>query len=175
MSERNGPVPSRVLFVAEAPGRLGRDRTGVPLSGDRAGSNFAKLLQAAGISRDEVFVTNAVLCNPRDAAGHNAPPSAAEIRNCGAFLEETLRIVDPLVVVTLGAVALRALGMIAPHDVVLRDGVAMPVRWNGRWLMPLYHPGARALIHRPFAVQADDYRRLANFVGSVDCSKNRRS
>ena len=99
---------------------MGGDRTGVPLSGDQAGNNFAKLLQAASISRDEVFVTNAVLCNPRDASGNNARPATAEIRNCSAYLDETLCIVDPLVVVTLGAVALRALDMIAPHDVLFR-------------------------------------------------------
>jgi uracil-DNA glycosylase family 4 len=172
VSERNGSVPARVVFVAEAPGRLGGDRSGVPLSSDQAGNNFARLLQAAGISRDEVFVTNAVLCNPRDAAGNNAPPATAEIRRCSAFLDETLRVVDPLVVVTLGAVALRALDIIVPHDIVVRDSVAIPVRWNGRWLMPLNHPGARALIHRPFLAQVDDYRRLVAFLCSVDVVRN---
>jgi DNA polymerase len=51
---------------------------------------------------------------------------------------------------------------------VLREGIATPVQWNGRWLVPLYHPGARALIHRPFALQAEDYRRLARFVVSLE-------
>jgi DNA polymerase len=55
----NGRLDARVLFVAEAPGRLGGDRTGVPLSSDQTGRNFARLLGAAGLRRDEVFVTNA--------------------------------------------------------------------------------------------------------------------
>ena len=82
----NWPPAPRVLFVAEAPGRFGGDRTGVPLEGDRSGTNFAALLAAAGLDRATVFVTNAVLCNPRDAAGRNARPTAAELRNCSEHL-----------------------------------------------------------------------------------------
>src|SRR5579872_2221398 len=59
----NGPLDALVLFVAEAPGRLGGDRTGVPLSRDRSGLNFERLLASSGLGRAEVFVTNAVLCN----------------------------------------------------------------------------------------------------------------
>ena len=70
----NGPSDARVLFVAEAPGRFGGDRTAVPLHGDRSGATFAHLLAAAGLDRGEVFVTNAVLCNPRDPAGRNTRP-----------------------------------------------------------------------------------------------------
>src|SRR4051794_39073251 len=68
----NGSRRPRILFVAEAPGRFGGDRTGVPLHGDRSGAIFEALLAAAGLSRAEIFVTNAVLCNPRDPAGRNA-------------------------------------------------------------------------------------------------------
>ena len=161
LSRLNGSATAQVLFIAEAPGRLGGDRTRVPLSGDQAGRNFEALLQVAGIRRQEVFITNAVLCNPRDGAGRNAAPSTSEIRNCRGFLERTIQVINPVVVVTLGAVALRALDLIEHHGAVLRDDVATPLRWNGRWLVPLYHPGAPALIHRPFASQCDDYRQLA--------------
>src|SRR5438046_3124119 len=70
----NGPMSARILFVAEAPGRFGGDRSGVPLSGDRTGRTFTELLGAAGLRRDEIFITNAVLCNPRDHAGRNDRP-----------------------------------------------------------------------------------------------------
>ena len=72
----NGPLDARVLFVAEAPGRLGADRTGVPLSGDQTGRNFDALLVSAGIDRRRLFVTNAVLCNPRRPDGRNDRPRA---------------------------------------------------------------------------------------------------
>lgn len=168
LSMLNGPASARVMFIAEAPGRLGGDRTRVPLADDQTGRNFEAFLQIAGLRRQDVFVTNAVLCNPRDGAGRNAAPSTSEIRNCSGFLERTIQILNPVVVVTLGAVALRALDLVAPHGAVLRNDVATPIRWNGSWLVPLYHPGARALIHRPFSNQRDDYRRLAGHLAALE-------
>ncbi|HSK67929.1 MAG TPA: uracil-DNA glycosylase family protein, partial [Candidatus Limnocylindria bacterium] len=97
------------MFIAEAPGRLGADRTAIPLAGDQSGRNFDRLLTAAELDRAEIFITNAVLCNPRDAAGRNAPPAAAELRNCAGFLAETLELLRPPLIVSLGTVALRAL------------------------------------------------------------------
>lgn len=154
----------RVLFVAEAPGRLGGDRTGVPLVSDQTGRNFARLLEGAGWRRDEVFVSNAVLCNPRDARGRNDAPSAREIRACSTHLRDLLDTLDPPFVVTLGRVALVALALIAPHKVELRRDVATAVPWARRTLVPLYHPGPRAQLHRPFAQQQDDFARLRELV-----------
>jgi uracil-DNA glycosylase family 4 len=156
----NGPLEARALFVAEAPGRLGGDRTGVPLTSDQTGRNFARLLAEAGLRRGEVFVTNAVLCNPRCPRGLNRAPSRAELASCRAHLESTLRLVAAPVVVSLGAVALAALATIEPHGLSLRAHVGQPTAWRGRTLVPLYHPGPRAQIHRPFAIQAADFRRL---------------
>src|SRR6185436_2711519 len=95
LSTANGPISPRVCFIAEAPGRLGGDRTAVPLSGDQSGRNFDRLLAEAGLERESIFITNAVLCNPRDHRGRNAPPAAAEIRNCSGFLAGTLTLLRP--------------------------------------------------------------------------------
>jgi uracil-DNA glycosylase len=160
----NGPPAPRVLFVAEAPGRLGGDRTGVPLEGDRSGSNFAALLAAADLDRATVFVTNAVLCNPRDSAGRNARPAAAELRNCSEHLAAQIAALEPPWVAALGHTALEALARLAPHGLRLAVDVGRPVDWYGRRLVALYHPGPRALIRRPLAVQAEDYRRLARLL-----------
>jgi uracil-DNA glycosylase family 4 len=164
LSEANGSLHPRICFIAEAPGRLGGDRTAVPLSGDQTGRNFDRLLAAAGIERSEVFITNAVLCNPRDETGRNAPPSTAEVRNCSGFLRATLDLLQPEYVATLGAVALRALALIEPHELVLARDVGTAVRWHGRWLVPLYHPGPRAQLHRTFQQQAEDFRRLGELI-----------
>jgi uracil-DNA glycosylase family 4 len=160
----NGSLHPRVCFVAEAPGRLGGDRTAIPLCGDQSGRNFERLLAEAGLDRSSVFVTNAVLCNPRDAADRNAPPTIAEIRNCSCFLAATLDLLQPPYVVALGAVALRALALIEPHGVTLATDVGTVIPWHGRWLIPLYHPGPRAQLHRPFAQQAEDFKQLGMFV-----------
>jgi uracil-DNA glycosylase family 4 len=161
MGSGNGPLDARVLFVAEAPGRLGADRTGVPLSGDQTGRNFDALLAGAGIPHERVFVTNAVLCNPRTPDGRNDRPRAGEIANCSEHLRATIDLLDPPWVVSLGRAALDALGLIEPHDRVLAQAVGTATDWYGRRLVPLYHPGARALIRRPLALQAGDYAALA--------------
>src|SRR3712207_6403845 len=85
LGRKNGGLFARVLFVGEAPGRLGADRTGMPLSGDRSGNTFERLLRAARLTREEVFITNAVLCNPRDEKGRNARPMKSELNNCSNF------------------------------------------------------------------------------------------
>lgn len=164
LSDANGQLGARVLFVAEAPGRLGADRSGIPLSGDRTGKNFDDLLAGAGWTRRELFISNAVLCNPRDAVGRNRPPRIDEVRNCAGHLERLIAILDPAFVVTLGAVALRAAGLLEPHACVLATQVGAPIAWYGRVLVPLYHPGPRALIRRSLKAQADDYRRVRALV-----------
>lgn len=160
----NGSLGARVLFVAEAPGRLGADASGIPLSGDRTGRTFEHLLAGAGIRRADIFLTNAVLCNPRDSQGRNDRPSRSEIANCSDHLVRLLAILDPAWVVTLGIVALGAVAAIEPHTAVLRRDVGQPIPWHGRVLVPLYHPGPRALIHHPLAAQVEDYRRLATLI-----------
>jgi uracil-DNA glycosylase family 4 len=158
----NGPLDALILFVAEAPGRFGGDRTGVPLTSDQSGRNFSRLLAGAGIARHDVFVTNAALCNPRDVAGRNATPTAREIANCRPLLADTLALVHAPLVVALGRVALAALAYIAPHALTLRHDVGrVVVPWRGRHLAALYHPGPRAQLHRCFAEQQRDFLLIA--------------
>ena len=168
LSGANGSLDARVLFVAEAPGRFGGERTGVPLQSDQTGRNFIHLLATAGIARESVFVTNAVLCNPRDAQGRNAPPSATEIARCQPFLQRTIDIVAAPLVVALGRVALVALARLEAHDLELRRDVGRAIAWRGRILLPLYHPGPRAQIHRPLAKQEGDFAALATLLASLD-------
>ena len=157
LSWANGSHDAKIMFVGEAPGRLGADRTNVPFHGDKAGDNFEHLIELAGLSRREIFVTNAVLCNPRDERGNNAPPSKSAVRNCSRNLQKQIAAIDPAIVVTLGAAALEATRLIETHELTVSRHVRTANRWNGRTLIPLYHPGARAMIHRNFAAQTVDY------------------
>lgn len=168
LSEANGDINSKVMFVAEAPGRLGADRTGIPLCGDKSGENFEYLLSSVGWKRSDVFVTNAVLCNPRGEDGNNSTPTAEEIKKCACYLDMTINLVDPQVIISLGATALEALAIIAPHSFRLRENVGQPCDWNGRKLIPLYHPGPRALVHRALAKQRGDLMAVAKLVHPKD-------
>ncbi len=160
----NGRLEARGIFVGEAPGRFGSATTRIPFRGDRSGENFEKLLPNAGILREDVFITNAVLCNPKDEKGRNDRPTVTEVHNCSDYLREVLDLVQPLYVVTLGQKALDALKIIEPHQIKLKDHVATPVDWRGVKVVPLYHPSARAMARRPFAQQVEDYQRLGEIL-----------
>lgn len=167
LSSANGSIDSKVLFVAEAPGRLGADRTGIPLCGDRTGDNFDALLGNIGWRRENVFITNAVLCNPKQEDGNNGTPTLEEIANCSAYLEMVINLVSPDVIVTLGTMALSALEMLSPHGIELRVGLAQLLPWRNTRLFPLYHPGPRATIHRSLAKQRSDFMLLSKAVHPV--------
>lgn len=169
-----GPLDARILFIGEAPGRLGADDTELPFHGDQAGHNFESLISQVGLSRYQLFVTNAVLCNPKDSKGNNSTPNSNEIRNCTSFLERQIMLVNPKVVVTLGSTALKACDNIEHHGLLLKKAVRTENQWRNRLLVPMYHPGQRAMLHRSFANQLADYQFLAELIAKLD-RKGRRS
>jgi uracil-DNA glycosylase len=163
LTNHNGKWNADVMFVAEAPGRLGAEVTGIPLFGDRTGDRFEQLLKAMCWSRSAIFITNAILCNPRDGKGNNDRPTTKEIRNCSELLKRTLDVVNPKLVVALGRVALEALGRIANHDCQIKCSAGQVIPWNRRYLGVLYHPGPRTAIHRPWVEQIHDATQIAVF------------
>ena len=80
LTAADGDIDARVLFIAEAPGRSGGERTGIPFSGDFSGRTFERLLDGVGWSRADIFITNAALCNPQSPTGANRPPARQERR-----------------------------------------------------------------------------------------------
>jgi len=160
----NGRASARVLFVGEAPGRLGAGITGVPFSGDVAGARFERLLGAARLNRHDVFITNAVLCLPLDAKGRNRTPRTSEVRNCSALLSETIAAISPELVVAMGRVALDAVRRIEPVALELKDAGRDPLRWNGRELAVVYHPGARSQVFRSWDQQTEDWVHLGKWI-----------
>jgi uracil-DNA glycosylase family 4 len=164
----NGDLRAIALFIGEAPGRLGADDTGIPFHGDRAGENFEELIGFAGIARDNIFVTNAVLCNPKDSLGNNSTPNPEEVKNCSDFLRNQIKLIDPRIVVTLGAVSLSALKLIEHHDLQISRDVRTINPWFDRHLIPLYHPGQRAMMHRSHANQRSDYQFVREQLSRLD-------
>ena len=165
-SELNGPLDPRVLFIGEAPGRKGADRTRIPFSGDQSGKNFERFLVSIGLTRKDIFITSAPLCNPRSASDANRRPAASEIRNCSDFLRRTIELVAPPVIVTLGTVALDALKLVHYHDFSLKNDAGRIHSWDGRLLVPLYHPSPQVLItSRKEAEQLKDYQVVAEVIG----------
>ena len=165
LSELNGSVAARIMFIGEAPGRKGADRTRKPFSGDQSGKNFDRFLASIGLSRAHIFITSAALCNPRTDSGANRKPGKTELTNCSEFLRRTIEIIDPAVVITLGSVALDALKLIEPHDLSLKESAAKVQSWDGRVLVPIYHPSPQVLAsHRREAEQLRDYKVVARAI-----------
>lgn len=167
-SSANGNINTKVVFIAEAPGRLGADQTGMPLWGDKTGENFEMLLNNIGWKREDIFITNALLCNPRDFNDNNSTPTQDELINCSPYLEMTLNLIQPDLIVTLGAVALNALSFIQSHKYKLNESVATLIEWNGIALFPLYHPAPRAAIHRSLLKQRGDFISLSKIVNPIN-------
>lgn len=105
-----GAPHAKVLFVGEQPGDK-EDLAGKPFVGP-AGGVLNKALAAAGIDRDETFVTNAVKhfkWEPRGKRRIHKKPSSIEIAACRPWLNAEIAVVKPQVIVVLGATAAQAL------------------------------------------------------------------
>jgi uracil-DNA glycosylase family 4 len=165
LSELNGSVGAHVMFIGEAPGRKGADRTRVPFSGDQSGANLDRFLSSIDLKREQIFITSAALCNPRSASGANRRPTQKEIANCSYFLKKTIETVNPRVIVTLGSVALEALKRIHYHDFNLKTSAATIQTWWDRVLVPIYHPSPQVLAsHRREQEQLRDYQVVARTI-----------
>lgn len=105
-----GPAHAAVMFVGEQPGDQ-EDRAGRPFVGP-AGHLLDQVMQQAGIQRDDVYVTNAVKhfkFLPRGKRRLHAKPNAREIRACRPWLEAEIQLVEPQIIVALGATAAQSL------------------------------------------------------------------
>ncbi|HKO95462.1 MAG TPA: uracil-DNA glycosylase [Pyrinomonadaceae bacterium] len=174
LSSLNGPASARIMFIGEAPGRKGADQTRIPFSGDQSGKNFDRFLASIGLKREHIFITSAALCNPRTESGINRKPTKTEVTNCSYFLRQLLETVDPKIVVTLGSVALDAIKVIENHDLRLKESAAQIHLWNGRLLVPIYHPSPQVLAsHRREAQQLQDYVVVSTAIQRVEKTLSR--
>jgi len=164
LSDLNGPARARVMVLAEAPGRLGGERTGRPLVDDASGRHFSLLLAAARIGRQEIFITNTVLCNPQDSSGRNRRPSRAELAACRPWLLRQIEEIGAPVIVTLGATALDALAAISSHEYRLATHARRAMPWMNRTLIPLYHPSPLTRASRSDAEHLADFRWLGSYL-----------
>ena len=129
----SGNLQARVVFVGEAPGK-NEDLGGKPFIG-AAGKLLDELLASADIVRDELYITNVVKCRPPA----NRNPHAAEINACHSFLHSQLALIDPDVVVTLGAFAMRAM-LGGNQSITQLRGKSQHL---GKFVvLPVFHPAA---------------------------------
>lgn len=132
-----GNPDADLMFVGEAPG-ADEDAQGEPFVG-RAGQLLTKIIETMGYSRGDVYIANILKCRPdmpRGASG-NRPPTLTEMETCKPFLLEQIAIIQPKVMVALGATAVEGLLGVRSSMRDLRG------RWHdydGTPLMITYHP-----------------------------------
>lgn len=105
-----GSVKAKLMIFGEAPGG-DEDKSGHPFWG-RAGQVFNSLLETAGLSRSEVWVTNTAKCRPTKGEGRrisNRAPVTSEIRACKIWRTGEIEIIKPRIICCLGAVASKAI------------------------------------------------------------------
>lgn len=157
-----GNAHARVLLVGEQPGDQ-EDRQGKPFVGP-AGRVLNRALEEAGIDSDDTYITNAVkhfkfeYVPERGKRRIHKAPSLREMTACKPWLDAEVRLVDPDVLVTLGATAGKAL-LGSSFRVTKQRGILLPYEERGECLVATIHPSA--------VLRADDRDREAAFAGLV--------
>jgi len=148
-----GNPNAEVLLIGEAPGAE-EDRIGRPFVG-KSGQLLDKILAACGFTRQEhVFLSNILRCRPPG----NRVPKDEEVNACIPFLYEQINLVDPKIVIPLGATALKRLLKNDSLRITRIRGNWM--HWDGRLVMPVYHPSA--LLRNPALKREtwEDYKKV---------------
>ncbi len=125
-----GNIHSPIIFVGEGPGEE-EDLSGRPFVG-KAGQLFDKILESAGFVRKELYITNVVKCRPPQ----NRVPSSEEILACSHFLMAQIAIIDPKIIVPLGATALNFF-----MSGSITESRGKFFEWKGNIkIFPMFHP-----------------------------------
>lgn len=155
-----GNPQAKLMLVGEGPGAE-EDKQGRPFVG-AAGQLLDKILEAIGLTREDVFIGNIVKCRPPG----NRVPTRKEASACLPWLYKQIEIISPQIIVLLGSTALQ----------YLIDPKARITRMRGKWLqsksgikiMPTYHPAAllrdphkKRPVWEDFQLIRDEYRRLS--------------
>ncbi|MDD1709649.1 MAG: uracil-DNA glycosylase [Methanoregulaceae archaeon] len=158
-----GPVPSRLFFIGEAPGKK-EDLTGRPFVG-RAGSVLEALLASVGLERNKVYITSIIKCRPPE----NRLPRRDEIAACSGYLDQQIEILYPEIIIPMGRLASELIfshfGL--SHGPIGRiHGKAFHAKTLHRDLLivPVYHPAA--VTHNPPIKSAlfEDFQILGTII-----------
>lgn len=148
-----GNPDARLMFVGEGPG-FQEDHQGEPFVG-RSGQLLDKIMETVlGLKRSDVYIANIVKCHPMknpetpEAHSNDRPPSPMETNECKYYLEEQIRIIQPVCIVPLGSVAAKFLLKSTEGISVLRgkgyeyDISKIPEIRHRIKIVPTYHPAA---------------------------------
>ena len=151
----DGSASARLMFVGEGPG-ADEDASGIPFVG-KAGQLLNNMIAAMGLARSDVYIANIVKCRPPG----NRVPEPVEANTCSQFLVRQIDVVQPEVIVALGATAATyLLG-------VKRSLSALRGTWHscrGAKLAVTYHP---AFLLRDPNMKGEAWKDLQMVMGEL--------
>jgi len=163
-----GKPNAKIALVGEAPGGE-EEREGRPFVG-KAGNNLTEFLTSINLTRDEVYITNAVKLrpsklSPKTGRELNRTPVADEIKFFAPYLHRELEIIAPKYIVTLGNVPLRA---VSGLDLKIGDCHGTLIKGGNGYdnLFALYHPAAIIYNQALKDVYAEDLEKLCELMRS---------
>ena len=159
----DGNPKAKLVFVGEAPG-ADEDKQGIPFVG-RAGKLLTQMIEAMGLQRQDVYICNVVKCRPPD----NRKPEDDEVCTCSPYLLRQLDVIEPKVLVCLGAVAAQTL-LETKRGISQFRGEWMD--WRGHKLMATYHP---AYLLRNPAAKADVWKDLQKVMAELGLQLQKKS
>lgn len=158
-----GTPDTDVMFVGEGPGR-DEDLSGLPFVG-RAGQLMSKMLLAAGIDEQRVYITNIVKCRPPE----NRDPAPDEQDACIRHLRRQTLLIRPRIIVAVGRIAASRL-IRKDFKITKEHGQLFDI--GGFTFMGVYHPAAllRNPAQKPEAYE--DFLRLAEMMSKTEGAKS---
>lgn len=154
-----GSLSAKIMFVAEAPGKEETIHKQPLTSTGTAGKKFESVLRALELSREEVYVTNTILCRPEG----NADPLPYQILKCEDYFKRQLELVQPKIIVTFGRFAAQV--MLGYIKITKDRGHIKHSEKFGVDVFPLYHPAyvsayANAERRREFKRDIRDLKKI---------------
>jgi DNA polymerase len=146
------------MLIGEGPG-WHEDQQGRPFVGN-SGKFLNELLGAAGLNREDVFITNVVKCRPPG----NRDPLPDEIEACSGYLDRQIDAIDPDVIVTLGRFSMSRW---FPGERISRIH-GQPKKDGRRLIVPMYHPAAALHQGALRGAITDDFTKLPKFLAEVE-------
>lgn len=163
-----GPEDADVMFIGEAPGYY-EDQRGEPFVG-KAGKILTKLLEKAGLKRDDVFIGNVIKCRPPD----NRDPTPEEIEACSPYLKKQILNIQPEIIVSLGRFAARLL--LGRSLSISREHGQLKDSNYGGWRCKLfvsYHPAAALYGAEVGRKLEEDFEKLKDIINNPGVTQQR--
>ena len=152
-----GNPHAELVFVGEGPG-ADEDAQGLPFVG-RAGRLLNKMIELAGMKREEVYICNIVKCRPPN----NRTPLPDEIETCSPFLFRQIRTIKPRLVCCLGAPAVKTLLGVKEGITKIRGRF---YDFRGTKALPTFHPAYILRNPREEKILREDFQKIVDFLNS---------